>query len=233
MRIGLLECDHVGGSLRQFAGDYRDMFASLFARYSTGVSLRPYDVIHSELPASLDECDAYVATGSRFSAYDDVAWIHDLKDFVRSLAEADRRFAGICFGHQILAEALGGRVARSQSGWGIGVHEMKLIHSEAWMKPPLETCSLLYSHRDQVEQLPENGVLLASTPHCPVAMFRSGTTMMGVQGHPEFTPGYAEALAQGRADVIGRETVETAVFKLPVDDRPLTAWLVNFLSAKM
>ena len=231
MKIGLLECDHVGARLRHFAGDYRDMFATLFEKYSTGVSLRPYDVINGGLPASIDECDGFVATGSRFSAYDDEAWIKELKEFVRRLAAANRRFVGICFGHQILAEALGGRVARSHLGWGIGVHEMNLVHSESWMKPPLESCSILYSHRDQVEELPENGVLLGSTPHCPVAMFRAGQTMLGVQGHPEFTAEYAEALVHGRADIIGRETMEAAVFKSRVDDVPLTAWIVNFLSA--
>lgn len=229
MRIGLLECDHVSDHLRHLAGDYRDMFASLFYRHAPQVELEFFDVQKAELPKSVDACEGYLTTGSRFSAYDDEGWIEELKSFVRRLDDARKPFVGICFGHQVLAEALGGRVRRV--GWGIGTHEMTIVQSEAWMKPSEDVCALLYSHRDQVERLPEGSVVLASSDHCPVAMFRIGERMLGIQGHPEFPADYAEALASGRTELIGAEQVKRADFRTPADEGVITSWMMNFLAA--
>ncbi len=228
MRIGLLECDHVNDKLRHIAGDYRDMFASLFRRYAPQVELAYFDVQNGELPASVDTCAGYLTTGSRFSAYDDDIWIDELKGFVRRLRDADKPFVGICFGHQVLAEALGGKVASQP--WGIGAHSMNIVQSEKWMNPQQGDCSVLYSHRDQVQVLPEKSVVLARASHCPVAMFRVGERMLGIQGHPEFPTDYAEALVRSRTEMIGAEMVNEADFKRPTDEAVITRWLVNFLS---
>jgi GMP synthase-like glutamine amidotransferase len=226
----LLECDHVSDDLRHIAGDYRDMFALLFDRHAPKVELEYFDAQRGELPGSVDACDGYLTTGSRYSAYDDPTWIEELKNFVRRLEDADKPFVGICFGHQVLAEALGGRVRRAERGWGIGAHQMKIVQSETWMKPPQNDCALLYSHCDQVERLPEGSVVLATSEHCPVAMFRTGERMLGIQGHPEFTAEYAEALVRGRTELIGTEHVRKADFKTKADEAVITSWMVNFLA---
>ncbi len=228
MRIGLLECDHVADNLHHIGGDYRDMFTSLLDRHVPDLELQYFDVQRGELPASVDACDAYLTTGSRFSAIDREVWIDELKDFVRRLSDADKPFVGICFGHQVLAEALGGSVARAKE-WGIGSHRMKIAEPETWMIPHREECSILYSHRDQVIRLPQDSLVLASTRHCPVAMYRVGKRMLGIQGHPEFSTAYAEALARGRTETIGAEVFNRADFKSPVDDGLVWSWLVNFL----
>src|SRR5215471_7036107 len=113
MKIGLLECDHILDKFRHIAGDYRDMFVTLFDRHASQISLLHFDVCNGEFPSSLDACDGYLATGSRFSAYDDESWIHELKNFVRQIHKTKKPFVGVCFGHQILAESLGGNVARA------------------------------------------------------------------------------------------------------------------------
>ena len=119
MNVGLLECDHVLEKFRHIAGDYRDMFAVWLPQFE----LQAFDVRNGEFPSSVDACDAYLTTGSRFSAYDDEAWIQQLKDFVRQLHEAEKPFVGICFGHQVLAEALGGKVEKAESGWGAELNQ--------------------------------------------------------------------------------------------------------------
>ncbi|MEA3020148.1 MAG: hypothetical protein QOI47_1672, partial [Actinomycetota bacterium] len=95
-RIGLLECDHVDDRYTSIGGDYFDMFATLLP----SVDLVRYDAIHGELPTSPDECDGWVATGSRHSAYEDLPWIRRLGSFVTDARSAQVPFVGICFGHQ-------------------------------------------------------------------------------------------------------------------------------------
>lgn len=231
MKIGLLECDHVKERLRPIAGDYREMFTELFRRHAAQLELEYFDVRHGEFPVSVDVCDGYLATGSRFSAYDDEAWIQELKAFVRRLQDADKPFVGICFGHQILAEALGGKVEPAAQGWGIGVHSLNVLKQESWMQPEQSSCGIQYSHRDQVVRLPEHSVLLGESDHCPVAMFRAGETMLGIQGHPEFPAAYVEALVRGRTEQIGAEWVNAARFHAPTDEGVITAWLAKFLGA--
>lgn len=231
MKVGLLECDHVAEPLRHIAGDYCEMFADLFRRRAPQLELLNFDVRNGEFPASVDACEAFVCTGSRFSAYDPDDWIQELKGFLRRLREAEKPFVGICFGHQVMAEALGGKVEKAAQGWGIGVHALNVVNAESWMQPAQAACGIQYSHRDQVVRLPENGVLLGESDHCPVAMFRVGETMLGIQGHPEFPADYVEALVRGRTELIGANLVNAARFHAPTDEDVITAWLTKFLSA--
>ncbi|MEK7832000.1 MAG: gamma-glutamyl-gamma-aminobutyrate hydrolase family protein [Acidobacteriota bacterium] len=232
MRVGLLECDHVGESLRHIAGDYRQMFTDLFARHAPQLQLEYFDVRNGEFPASTDACEAFVCTGSRFSAYAPDDWIQELKNFLRQLRDADKPFVGICFGHQMMAEALGGKVEKASQGWGIGVHSLNIVKTakaESWMQPEQSSCGVQYTHADQVVRLPENSVVLGESEHCPVAMFRVGEKMLGIQGHPEFPAAYAEALVRGRTELIGAEKVNAAKFNAPTDEAVITNWMAKFL----
>lgn len=230
MKIGLLECDHVRDELRPIAGDYREMFTRLFNRHAPQFELEYFDVRNGQFPASVETCDGYLTTGSRFSAYDVEGWIQELKDFVRQLRDADRPFVGICFGHQILAEALGGKVGKALQGWGIGIHSLDVTQTESWMQPEQASCGIQYSHRDQVLRLPENSVVLGESDHCPVAMFRVGQRMLGIQGHPEFPAAYTEALVRTRTELIGADKVNAADFNSPTDEAIIVAWLAKFLN---
>lgn len=231
LKVGLLECDHVREDLLHIAGDYRQMFAELFNRHAPQLELVSFDVRNGEFPASTDACEGFVCTGSRFSAYDSDDWIQELKSFVRRLRDADKPFVGICFGHQVMAEALGGKVEKAEQGWGIGVHSLNVVKHESWMQPQQTSCGIQYSHRDQVTLLPERGVLLGESGHCPVAMFRVGEKMLGIQGHPEFRAAYVEALVRGRTAMIGEEKVNAARFDALTDEAIITYWLAKFLQA--
>src|SRR5215211_7620985 len=135
MKVGLLECDHVADDLRHIAGDYRQMFAELFNRHAPQIELEYFDVCNRIFPASIDACDAYLTTGSKASVYDREDWIRDLKGFVQQLHDAGKPYVGICFGHQMLAEALGGKVEKTSRGWGIGVRDLNVVKTEDWMQP--------------------------------------------------------------------------------------------------
>jgi GMP synthase-like glutamine amidotransferase len=223
--IGLLQCDHVAGPLRSIAGDYDQMF-----RVWMPADWRAYDVAAGELPVRLDECDAYVTTGSRASVYDDQPWIHSFADFVRRLHAAAIPFAGVCFGHQMIGHAMGGRVAPSPNGWGVGVHAFHVSRPEPWMTPSLPRFKVLMSCRDQVLELPPGARVLASSDHCPVAMFRVGT-MLGVQAHPEFPVEYAAALVRHRRLLIGEDRAEAALRSMSdrLSSAELASWVRQFL----
>jgi GMP synthase-like glutamine amidotransferase len=231
MNLGLLQCDHVAERLQVIAGDYAEMFGALFGQH---FNLIPYDVCNAVWPASLNDCDAYLCTGSRWSVYDDIAWIHELKMFVRQSYETGKPFIGICFGHQMLAEALGGQVEKSEYGWGVGIQDIEIISTEAWMQPARDKLKLHYMHQDQVTRLPENGVLLGRSEHCPVASFRLGQAMLGIQAHPEFTNEYSAALLADRVERIGAARVEAAraSFVHRTDESVIVQWISQFLKAR-
>ena len=106
MKIGLLECDHVLEKFQHIDGDYQDMFTELLPQ----IEWQFYDVCNGHFPKSVDECEAYICSGSKHSVYENIAWINRLKEFVFQLYKKQKLFVGVCFGHQILAEALGGKV---------------------------------------------------------------------------------------------------------------------------
>ena len=233
--IGLLECDHVADRHRSIAGDYADMFGALFAAHVPDIELVTFDVVGGDLPAGPDACDGWVCTGSRHSVYDDVGWIGPLSGVVRDVRDAGVPFVGICFGHQLLAHALGGRVLKAPTGWGVGIREVVVDRTEPWMDPPAGKLALHFMHQDQVVAPPPGGVVLGNTDHCPVALLRVGPSMVGLQAHPEFTPAYVDALLAGRVARIGEGEVAAARAGLarPTDEATVARWIGRVLSGAL
>jgi GMP synthase-like glutamine amidotransferase len=230
--IGLLQCDHVDDRHRAIAGDAVNMFRALLSPHVPGLDLVPYDVIGGELPAGPDACDAWVCPGSRHSVYEDLDWISEVSVFVRDVRDAGVPFAGICFGHQLLAQALGGRVDRAAGGWGAGTRRVTVDRHERWMDPPAASLALHFMHQDQVEVVPPGGVVLAHAEHCPVAVLRVGKSMVGVQAHPEFPAAYVDALLSDRVTRIGDAEVAAARASLaqPTDEVTVARWLAQVLA---
>ncbi len=233
MRLGLLVCDHVREELRPIAGDYPDMFEALFAG---PVELRAYDVVSGRFPDSVDECDAWITTGSAASVYDPEPWIGRLGSFVVDLIGSRRPFVGICFGMQLMAQALGGEVAEAPQGWQVGVRRATWTgRRPEWAGSIPAEFALLSSHRDQVVALPADAEILARSPQCPVAAIAVGDRAIGFQGHPEFTARYVAALYEGRRDRIGDDLVDAAIRSLdePTDADAVAAAIVAFVEASV
>lgn len=231
MRIGILQCDDVVTSLQPLYGNYPQMFAEQLRAQLPECELPVYRVLDGELPGSHDECDAWLITGSRFGVNDGLPWIDALCGFVRTLWEHQRPLIGICFGHQLMARALGGTVRQSERGWGVGLSFNQVIERKDWMQPFQAHLDLLVSHQDQVVILPPQAQVLASSEFCPYYMIQYGDCFLSVQGHPEFCKDYCRDLMSLREGVLPPARLRAGMASLSAnaDSALMMAWIVRFL----
>ncbi len=237
MKIGVLQCDHVLEQFQPIFGDYPEMIATLFAKVEPDCRFKTYQVQSLEYPQNLNECDAYITTGSRHGVNDDFEWIKHLEAFICELDQAKKPFIGICFGHQLMVKALGGMVKKSDKGWGIGVTQNKIVDSKPWMQPYQSRLNLIASHQDQVLCLPKSVKMdvLVSSLFCPHYMLAYGDHFISIQGHPEFTKHYSATLMNFRRKLISSKRIREGETSLQtdVDDQLMAQWIVNFITAKM
>ena len=233
-QIGILRCDTVLPQYKDRFGNFASMFRTLIeAQYAShgAIAVRVYNVEKGHYPSHLDECDAYIITGSRASVYDALEWIQVLRNFIIQLHEDRKPTAGICFGHQMIADALGGKTLRSDNGWGVGVHTAKVQHKPEWMQPQLDSFNLIVSHQDQVHELPHNAKLIAGSDFCPHASFMIDDHMITFQGHPEFTKHYSQTMLNYRRDKFGENVYLNAQdsYDLPTHEHEVMQWILTFL----
>lgn len=208
MLIGILETGEVNDALRGAHGAYPAMFERLLGGH--GFAFRTWSVVRGEMPESPGDADGWLITGSRHGVYEDHPWIKPLEAFIRAARDQGAPMVGICFGHQIMAQALGGDVGKSDRGWGIGRHEYKSHAS------PL---AILAFHQDQVARPPEGAEVTAWSEFCPFAGLRYGDWGLSWQAHPEFSAAYCRDLLELRAGVAF--TKELAAEALPKVDAPI------------
>jgi GMP synthase (glutamine-hydrolysing) len=230
IRVGLLLCDHLDPGPAAVAGDYTVLYPAAFGHH--GLDIRVYEATTGELPSDLDECEVWMTSGSRRSAYEDEGWIHDVADVIARLAAERRPHAGICFGHQLTALALGGDVQRADVGWGVGGRTFDVVDRAPWMDD-VDRFTILMSHRDQVTRLPDGAELVATSAYCPVGAYRVEDHVFCVQGHPEFVPDLSATLMEMRREAIGTEVVDAGLASLappapPLDQDRVAGWIAAF-----
>ena len=239
MKIGILKVDSVLPEFRNRHGDYPQMLVQILQRNSMQdkrkLRFKTFDVEKGDYPQHIDDFDGYIIPGSRKSVYDRDYWIEALKEFVIALDEKKKKLVGVCFGHQLIAEVLGGKTERCDRGWGVGVHETQ-IHNPLWFtQNQPKTCSLAVSHRDQVSILPNRAELIASNKFCPHSMYAIEKHIFSMQGHPEFTLQYAMDLLKARREILGESTYNNALksFSISTDRNAVAAWIVEFFLARV
>jgi GMP synthase (glutamine-hydrolysing) len=216
--IGILRMSELPAVSYAVHGPHIRLFEMMFE--GRDVALLDIPVCDGAAPASLDDADVWIATGSPASVYDGFDWIATAEEIVREAARTESAFVGICFGHQLVAQALGGRVAKAEGGWCIGATDYTTVRPDAAPAGVPMEMTLLASHQDQVLGLPDDAVVWATADHCPNAALRVGNRMWTVQGHPEFTPQLVRAVYDSRRDRIGDDKVDAAIATL---DRPLSS----------
>ena len=221
MKIGILQTGHSPDEVRGALGDYSDMFARLLGGH--GFDFVTFNVVDGQFPAGPDDADGWLITGSKHGAYEDHPWIPSLEDLIRAIRDAGKPLIGVCFGHQIIAQALGGKVEKFAGGWAVGPTNYdfgdEIMTLNAW-------------HQDQVTVLPEGAKVLASNDFCANAALAYGDTILTIQPHPEFGKPLLDGLITHRAPgVVPADQIAAARDKLdaPLDSARFADRMAAFL----
>jgi GMP synthase (glutamine-hydrolysing) len=224
MKIGILQTGDAPDALRPAHGNYPDLFQRLLA--DQGFSFQTWRVLDMDLPASPQDADGWLITGSRFGAYEDHPFIPPLEDFIRATHAAGVPMVGICFGHQIIAQAMGGKVAKFAGGWSVGPTDYDFagtpIRLNAW-------------HQDQVVQRPPGATLCASSDFCENAALLYGDRIFTVQAHPEFHRDFAADIIEKRGrGLVPDPLLDAATARLdaPLDDARLAQAIGDFFRTR-
>ncbi len=214
MKIGILVTGHPPDELYSQFGAYDAMFRTLLN--GNGFEFESYAVVDNQFPDSADQADGWIITGSRHGAYEDHAWIPPLEDLIREIRNNGQPLIGVCFGHQIIAQALGGKVEKFSGGWAVGRtdydYDGQTVTLNAW-------------HQDQVVELPQGAKVTGSNDFCRNAMIAYGDTIWTVQAHPEYGDGFIKGLMETRGKgVVPDALMQDAANRLPTkDDNPRIA----------
>lgn len=224
MQIGILETGHAHDAIRAEHGDYDDMFRRLLAPFD--LTFQVWDVENMVFPDSVHAAEGWLITGSRHGVYEDHPFIPPLEAFIRDAYAADVPVVGICFGHQIVAQALGGRVEKFTGGWAVGPHDYRIegqdLTLNAW-------------HQDQVIVPPDGAETLGSSPFCAHAALRYGNRAFTVQPHPEFDNGVVSGLITHRGPgVVPAPLLQDAQARLaqPIDAPAMAERIARFFTER-
>jgi GMP synthase-like glutamine amidotransferase len=233
MKIGILEAGLIRDELADRFDPYPVMFERLLNRAGRELEYAAFSPVRGQMPASIDDCDGWLITGSRHGVYDELDWMAALQDFIRELAEARRPLIGVCFGHQIMAAAMGGKVVKSDLGWKVGLQHYRLEQGYAWMREQPASVAIHAWHQDQVIVCPPSAEVFLTAPDCAYAGLSYGDSMISVQAHPEIEADYERALLDMFSgsllpDEVAQRGIATLDSGAGPDSRLLADWFSEF-----
>ncbi|XP_065851239.1 gamma-glutamyl peptidase 5-like [Euphorbia lathyris] len=200
-RYALLLAAKDSDYVKEVYGGYFNVFIEAFGEEGERWDL--FRVVDGEFP-DMDQLhlyDGFVVSGSPFDAYGNDFWILNLCFLLQTLDGMHKKVLGICFGHQVLCRALGGKVGKSYTGWDVGLREVKLvkdlsISSSFFLNnhlnlskiiPSEASLSIIECHQHQVWKVPLGAEVIAYSDKTGVEVFHIGDHILGIQGHPEYT----------------------------------------------
>lgn len=229
MKLGILETGRPPDALAHL-GSYPEMMARWLEVPDSDP--KSYAVLDMEFPGSWDEADVWVITGSRFGTYENHDWIAPLEDFIRSVHANGGLMVGICFGHQIIAQALGGVVRKSDKGWGVGVHDYRVQDWPDSLGRAPDDLHFQVFHQDQVEELPSGAQRVASSEFCENAAIWYPNFAITFQGHPEFSSEFVTGLIDTRGKELFTDDVSNtarATVNNPTSSNAVAAQIRDWL----
>ena len=231
-RIAILLTNNDTSEFAQHFPNDGDKVVQLLQTVRPEWQLNVLPVMKGVFPSSVIEFDAYIITGSPASVNDDrLPWVGPLLDFIRAVHAARQPLIGLCFGHQAVARALGGQVARNAVGWGLGTATTHWQTARPWMQPAQSTTTLMAAHNEQVTRMPEGAECLGGSDFCPIGSMQIGQHIWTTQYHPEMPLVFMQALLGYLADKLDADTMARAHASLTNDaDVPLFGqWMAQFI----
>ncbi|MCV6587825.1 MAG: gamma-glutamyl-gamma-aminobutyrate hydrolase family protein [Marinobacterium sp.] len=233
MRLGILATGTSPDELHPQFGSYADMFVQLFEQAGESFAFEVFDVREDHFPDSALQCEGWIITGSRHGVYEQLPWMQRLMVLIKEIDQAGLPMLGICFGHQIIAQALGGQVEKSTKGWGLGLHRYQLMNTEGIIENAPTHFAINAIHQDQIVQLPCRAKVIARSDFCEYAGLVYDGPIMTFQAHPEFTALFEGALIElRRGDTFPEECSDkalTTVDAAQTDSVEVAGWMAAFL----
>ncbi|WP_430461002.1 glutamine amidotransferase-related protein [Thalassolituus sp. LLYu03] len=232
MKIGILAAGTTPDDLSAEYPSYAQMFVNLFSSINEEFEYEFFDVRNDIFPASEQVADAWLITGSKHGVYENLPWMVRLKDLIVAINKAGKPLVGICFGHQIIAEAMGGKVEKFSGGWGLSLQTYKLLNSDD-MTPDREF-TINAIHQDQVVEKPAGADVIATSDFCQYAGLKYGDKIITFQAHPEFTVDFERSLLNVRkGTVLPDADADAGLNKLgngaTTDSKKVAGWLAEFI----
>ena len=215
MKIGILLVGRASEDLVDEYGTYAEMLIALINTEEQVFEFKTFNILDDEFPKDHLECDGWIVTGSPHGVYEDHSWIPTVSQLINNVYEANLPIFGVCFGHQLIAQALGGHVEKSEKGWGLGLHKYQVNNKPDYMSNLSEEVTLNICHQDQVLRPPQGATVYAKSEFCENAGFYIKDKVLTMQAHPEFLVDFTKALLTARRDVtIPKEFVDPALVGL-------------------
>ena len=215
MKIGILLVGRASEDLVDEYGTYAEMLIALINTEEQVFEFKTFNILDDEFPKDHLECDGWIVTGSPHGVYEDHSWIPTVSQLINNVYEANLPIFGVCFGHQLIAQALGGHVEKSEKGWGLGLHTYQVNNKPDYMSNLSEKVTLNICHQDQVLRPPQGATVYAKSEFCENAGFYIKDKVLTMQAHPEFLVDFTKALLTARRDVtIPKEFVDPALVGL-------------------
>ena len=235
MKLTIIQTGDVPAPLRARFGPYRKMFEAMFDGTGQDFSYDMVAVSDGEPFPDPGRLQAILITGSAAGVYDDLPWLEPLRAFIRKGYGARTPMLGICFGHQIMADALGGDVRKSDKGWGLGRHSYEVVARPDFMRRAPAALAIACSHQDQVIVPPAQAEVILRSDFTPNAglVYRNGAAL-SFQAHPEFADDYTLALAELRRGKAPDEVVDRALASVekPSDSVEVAGYIGQFFKGR-
>ncbi len=231
----ILEAGYINPALKDKYPPYSELFKDFLKYKMRNWNVSSYRLYKSEFPININNFDGFIITGSSFGVYENYSWIIKTIRIINQILYKKKQLVGICFGHQIIIQAINGLVEKSINGWGAGIKKIKFLKNKPWLPNNISYANLISFHQDQVFQIPKSIDHLAGNEFCKYYSLSLEDTVFTLQGHPEFSKKYTLDLLNLRRDRIGEAEYLNGVIELKKFDHQGLLFgdiIANFLERK-